>query len=361
MYETGAGGVHDLASALSLYERACDGGLPAGCTRLQLMREPRTDVALPDEFLRVGWVADAQTGAPIQEAIVDLPETRLRVISDESGRVELGRLRRGDYRIVTQRAGYQTLSGELPVPWRTDFLVLLHPRDGEDPLALGRIFGRVTDEGRSGGLAAVEIKVLSPAESTTLTNQRGRFTLTGVEPGTVEISFERLGYVPFTHSLTVPAGKTVEVYVTMSALPIVLDPIIVTVGSTYLERSGFYRRAGNASGSRFTRHDIDVINPIEVSDLLSRAPGVTVQRGNRGAQVLSRRRVDNGDGTSCHLLPFLDGAPMFDWDLDLVLPSDIDGVEVYQGLGAPIQYRNIVEPDGTFPCGVVLIWTLRGR
>ena len=50
---------------------------------------------------------------------------------------------------------------------------------------------------------------------------------------------------------------------------------------------------------------------------------------------------------------------MFDWDFDLVLPGDIEGVEVFQGSGAPIEYRNIIEPDGTYPCGVVLIWTRR--
>ena len=361
MYETGAGGTRDLARAISLYQRACDRGVTAGCTRLQLVRERGPDVGPADEFLRVGWVADAETGEPIPEAIVDLPGIRLRAISDEAGRVELGRLRRGRYRIVTQRAGYQILAGELPVPWDTEFLVLLDRMALDDPRTLGRIFGRVTEEGSRDGLSDVDITILSPTSFRTLSDPRGRFTLTGLEPGPVELRFQRLGYAPLTTTLTVPAGKTVEVYVSMSFRPIELEPIVVRVGSGYLERSGFYRRARNAWGSRFTRHDIDLIDPHYVSDLLSRAPGVMVQQGLRGAEVVSRRRIDTGDGTPCHLLPFLDGVPMFDWDFDLVLPSDIDGVEVYQGSSAPIQYRNIIEPDGTYPCGVVLIWTQRGR
>jgi hypothetical protein len=52
--------------------------------------------------------------------------------------------------------------------------------------------------------------------------------------------------------------------------------------------------------------------------------------------------------------------PMIDWDLDQLRPEHIEGIEVHQGLAAPIEYRNLINPDGTYPCGVVLIWTTRG-
>jgi len=359
MYETGAGGTRDLTRAANLYQRACDGGVTAGCTRLQLIRESGAPATPADGFLRIGWVADAETGAQIHEAIVDLPGIRLRAVSDPSGRVELGHLQEGRYRIVTQRAGYETLRGKLPVPWNVEFLVLLERSAVYDPSALGRIFGRITEEGRIDGLSDVEITVLSPTPVRTVSDPQGRFTLTGLEPGSMEVRFTRLGFAPRTTSLVVRPGRTVVINGSMSAQPIELEPIEVTVGSRYLERSGFYRRARNASGARFTRHDVDVFDPHVVSDFLSRVPGVTVRLGPRGAEVASRRRINLGDGGSCHLLPYLDGMPMFDWDFDLVLPGDIEGVEVYQGSGAPIEYRNIVEPDGTYPCGVVLIWTRR--
>ena len=359
MYETGAGGTRDLTRAVDLYQRVCDGGVAAGCTRLQLTRRSTTDVALADGFLRTGWVADAETGAPIHEAIVDLPGIRLRAVSDESGRVELGRLREGRYRIVTQRAGYETLGGELPVPWNAEFLILLERSEVDDPLALGRIFGRVTEEGRIDGLSDVDIMVLGPTPVRTLSDPQGRFTLTGLEPGPVEIRFTRLGYAPRTTSLMVRPGRTVVVNGSMSAQPIELEPIEVTVGSGYLERNGFYRRARNAWGYRFTRHDVDLVDAQLMSDLLLGAPGVTVLHGRRGAEVVTRRRIDIGDGGSCHLRPYLDGMRMFDWDFDQVLPGDIEGVEVYQGLDAPLEYRNLVEPAGTYACGVVLIWTRR--
>jgi hypothetical protein len=62
----------------------------------------------------------------------------------------------------------------------------------------------------------------------------------------------------------------------------------------------------------------------------------------------------------CPLRPYVDGFPMLDWDLNQVHPDDVEGIEIHQGLAAPIEYRNLINPDGTHPCGVVLIWTTRG-
>jgi hypothetical protein len=153
----------------------------------------------------------------------------------------------------------------------------------------------------------------------------------------------------------------VEVHLSMSVRPIELGPIEVVVGSGYLERNGFYRRARSARGRRFTRPDIDTIDPQLLSDLFWRTPGVTVQQGQRGARIVSSRPAfTTDDRRLCALRPYLDGIPMFDWDPDLVLPDDLEGVEVYQGSGTPIEYRNLLDPDGTSPCGILLIWTRRG-
>ena len=63
----------------------------------------------------------------------------------------------------------------------------------------------------------------------------------------------------------------------MSAQPIELAPIEVTVRSAHLERNGFYRRS-RLWGKQFTRADLDEINPTRLSDILWRVPGVRVER-----------------------------------------------------------------------------------
>ena len=297
-----------------------------------------------DGFLRSGRVADAGTREPLSEAIVEVPELGIRVISDQSGRVELGRLPAGEYRITAERIGYEILAGELPVPWNAEFLILLEEADVDDPQAPGRIVGRVMVEGGNGGLSDVDITVLGPTQVRTVSDPQGRFNLRDLEPGLSEIRFTRLGYAPRTATLIVHPGRSVDVSATMSTQPIELEAIKVTVRSSYLERNGFYRRTRSTWGSQFTRKNLDTIDPMFVSDLLWRVPGVRVRYGPNGAQAVGRRR--------CVLPVYLDGIPMVNWDLDQLPPEWLEAAEIFHGLGTPIQYGG--------GCGVVLIWTRRG-
>ena len=56
-------------------------------------------------FLRSGQVADRETRTPLSGAIVELPELGIRVVSDELGRVDLGRLPTGRHRLTAERVG----------------------------------------------------------------------------------------------------------------------------------------------------------------------------------------------------------------------------------------------------------------
>jgi acetolactate synthase regulatory subunit len=164
----------------------------------------------------------------------------------------------------------------------------------------------------------------------------------------MEVQFTHLGYASRTTTLILQAGKTVEINASMSAQPIELEPIEVTVRSAYLERNGFYRRS-RLWGKQFTRADLDLINPTYLSDIIWRVPGVTVQR--RGFQAVAV----SGRGTSlslgrCVLPVYVDGVRSFDADLDQFPPTWIEAMEVYHGISTPIQY-------GFNSCGVVLIWT----
>ena len=131
----------------------------------------------------------------------------------------------------------------------------------------------------------------------------------------------------------------------MSARPIELDPITVVVRSRALEVNGFYMRSRLGGGNRLTRADLMEIDPIYISDIFRRLPGVRVENG----QILGRM---TGFGQTCNLRIFLDGVPMEGWDFDSIPPEYLEGMEVYQGLAVPIQYGPA--------CGVVLLWTRGG-
>ena len=121
-----------------------------------------------------------------------------------------------------------------------------------------------------------------------------------------------------------------------------------------MDRTGFYERAKRGIGSQFSREDLDAIRVLRTSDVLRRVPGVRLRRNGPGtASAVSRR----GQGLSglCTLEVYVDGMRMFaPYDLDLIPPDQIEGMEIYDGPGTPIQYQSL-----RTGCGAVLIWTRR--
>ncbi len=324
------------------------------CPLADNLRAMDQSVGLADDgFARSGQVADAETRAPLSGAIVELPELGIRVISDELGRVDLGRLPAGRHRLTAERVGYDAIIlGELPVPWHEDLLILLDRDPTYDPLAPGRIVGRVTEEGRNRGVSDVEVTVLSPTRAGTVTDGRGRFDLRDLEPGLMEVRFTHLGYASRTTTLIVQAGRTVEINASMSARAIELEAIEVTVRSRFLERNGFYRRMEGGWGKQFAKKDLEAIHPMYVSDVIWRVPGVRVRRSNRGGTVAVSGRGLGFRGGGCVLPVYVDGIRMFDPDLDQYPPEWISAMEVYHGIaGIPFEYGMLNS------CGVVLLWT----
>jgi len=361
IYETGAAGVRDATRALELYERACDLEVLSACKRLELSREGAMAPGPDDELVRVGYVADAYDGAPLGGAIVRVLGAQgvgeFRYVADEAGRIQVARLPRGSHKIQVQRGGYQVTDGNLPVPWDGDFLILMD-RVGEDGAVaerVGGIFGQVTEDGSDRAIANVDIKVTAGGETRTISNNQGRFRLGGLEPGPVVVEFTRIGYEPRVATVNVEAGRTVEIYATMASQPVELEPLEVSVGSRYLERSGFYRRAETAAGDRFTHRDIARMNPTTVGDVLRRVPGVQVVSSQIGSssEVLSSRRGSSG---RCRLMPYYNGTPTVSFQLELMPPEEIEALEVYQGASVPIEYMDSRQLFGE-RCGVILIWT----
>ena len=341
-YERGDGVPEDVATAVSLYLRACEGGVTMACQRVGVTLEPAVRVAATDGFTRVGWVVDTDTNLPLSEAIVDLVELGIRVITDESGRVELPDLPTGRHRLFVERVGYERMEGDLDIPDTRGFQLPLDRTTLGDQSAPGRVVGRVVEGGREFGVADVDITMMTSPAITTLSDSQGRFSLTDVETGLVEVRFQRLGYAARTATVIVQPDKTIEIAATMSARPIELDPITVVVRSRTLERAGFYQRANSSAGTRLTREDLVEMNVIYISDIFVRLPGVRVEDG----VVVGRQTFF---GTTCALQIFLDGLPMEGWNFDTIPPEYLEAMEVYQGLSVPIQYGPA--------CGVVLFWT----
>jgi TPR repeat protein len=358
-YEGGVGVPQDVVTAVASFQRACAAGLQIGCERLPDTARDQSQPIDSSVVATFGRVADAETEEPIQNAIVDITELGIRLVTDEDGRVDLPDLPVGRYTIRAEAAGFSVTEGALRVPGEADFLVLLEHGLVADADAPGRLIGRITDEeGRI--VTDVDVNIVNRLTGRAISNQQGRFVIDDIAPGLAEVRFERLGYEPRTSSVVVHPGRTLEVAAQMSTEPIPLEPIqVVTVRSEYLERTGFYDRGVRHWGTQLGPEELENLVFERPSDLVNQIPGIALQNTRsvgRKPDIVSRQRYGATEA-GCALDIYLDGQRIVDFNVDDIPPNQLEAVEVFQGLDVPIQFRRQSSQTG---CGVFLMWTRRG-
>jgi hypothetical protein len=354
LYQAGAGVAADTVRASGLYQVACEAGDLLGCdlwAEVALADVPEGDA----RYYKPGFVRDAETGAPLADAVVEVPAFGARSISDASGRVALAGLPVGRHRLLAERSGYDVLESEIEIPGLPQFAVLLTQSSGVDPRAAGQVAGRVVDE-TDAPLSNVEVSVMGQEDARTLSNGQGNFAIRGVAPGLLAVRFLRIGYVPRTATVMLQPETTVEVGVSLAIEPIELDAVEVVVRSRNLVQSGFYDRAEAGWGTHFRPSDLERLHPVLVSDALrARVPGVRVEQDVVGGRArLVSRRSFSVSAQECPLQVYIDGLLVGTWDIDLFPAEMIEAIEVYQGVETPTQYL-------TDSCGAVLIWTKRAN
>jgi hypothetical protein len=186
---------------------------------------------------------------------------------------------------------------------------------------------------------------LAPREART--DPEGRYRIEGVVPGRHRLEVEALGYGPVEEGIAVAGASPMEIRIALAPEAFALAPVVVTsIRSPRLDRYGFYDRRARGLGTYLDRDQIADRFPGQVSDLFRTMAGVQVRPTGRGtASILTMR---GGclpdlvvDGMNLGTRGSID---------DLLIWSDLEGVEVYRGATAPVQYAR----SG---CGAVLLWT----
>ncbi len=228
----------------------------------------------------------------------------------------------------------------------------------------GRIVGRVTDRDAGRPVAAAAVTVAG-TDAWTETDRNGYFLLEGVAPGELVIEVRHVGYGTVADSVSLPADRTLEVRVALSADPVELEPLVVTaLRDRRLEVRGFYdrrqwgERTGN--GRFFTVEEIERRNPLRISHLVRDVPGIRLAcEGSRGCAIRAVRAP-----TCSHIAVYVDGVRMISGDAgaragargtvdELVHAAEVAAVEVYPGpASVPAEFSG---PTGQ--CGAVAIWT----
>lgn len=196
----------------------------------------------------------------------------------------------------------------------------------------------------------------------------GRFSVSAVRAGDQLLQVQLLGYVAFAQMVTVIAGQTLDVHITLVAAPIPLKAVVVK-GPPPLRPvlAAFENRRARGNGHFFNQSEIARMRPRVLTDVLRRVPGVMLQAssGSFGSNDMVRmtRTIGLSGPRNCPVLFYLNGTPLQitgDMSIDqYVAPEDVLAMEVYSGSSQiPPEFQSSLLNSR---CGVIVIWTRVGE
>ena len=217
----------------------------------------------------------------------------------------------------------------------------------------------VIDDATDAAMPDVRVSVIGrPMEG--MTDAHGRYSYTAPRPGRVALVLRRLGYLPGTLMVDVGATDTARVTFAMTVAAQTLATVDVrdTMSSRSPTLAGFEHRVhvGAGSATYITREQIDKAHASRVTDLLRRTTSITLEDSADVVLVLTRR---SGKIAKCPLQLGVDGELRFGMQLNMLVPEEIHGIEIYPGPATlPAEFGGM---RGTLRCGLVMIWTRRDR
>ena len=219
--------------------------------------------------------------------------------------------------------------------------------------SVGAISGTIRDSAGT-PIRGVEV-VLLQRPGAVYTDSLGVFRFSNVPSGKRALHFRRLGFEPKSVDADVSQGQTLAVSVT-------LDPFAAEIEGMTVEEmtrrrqllSDFYDRKSRGFGHFITRDEIEKRHPMNLSDMMRMVPGaqlIPVAGTGLATLRLSRAQI----GRDCPPQYWVDGVKAYNLNIDDIIPSDVEGIEIYPGASTvPPQFNT---REGTTICGVVLIWT----
>ena len=318
-----------------------------------------TSLALPAQAGMVGLVRDSSTGQPLPGAVVSIPESDLRAVSDSAGAFRMAGLTSGEHTVFIRHHEYE--------PWAIRFrLTLADDRDVSlgvislarafEAIFLGTVVDSVTRVPVSNAAVSIENQPLE-----TRTDSLGRFVLEGVRSGSHVLRIRSLGHDPWVLPLNLEVPEPMRVQFGVIPLIVseaaVLEDIVVEGEpfSASLMMRDFMTRMRSEQGTFLTYEDIERLNPVNTSDIFRTLPGINT---HRNGQVSSGR----GAGTlqtigPCVMQYYLDGVKVTASTIDVILPSVIAGIEVYSGSST---IPHIFRSQKNANCGVIAVWRKDG-
>lgn len=230
------------------------------------------------------------------------------------------------------------------------------PLDAQSATPPGSINAVVRDT-TGAGIAGAELAIAGTGIKG-YTDDDGHLHLGPIAPGSARLTVRRLGFRATSADITVTSNRATIDTVRLVEVAHRLDVITVrgTIHAYGSRMLGFYERRNAGFGHFFTRAEIEDINPMHLTDLFRRIPGMQLASTN-----VIQNAVRMRGARDCPPLLWLDGAPAAaaEYDLDTIDPLSIEAMEIYSGPSeTPVQFH---PPMDVQACGVIVIWTRQGE
>jgi hypothetical protein len=234
----------------------------------------------------------------------------------------------------------------------TSALLLATGTVGAQGRKTGTLTGVVLDE-RGVPVPNVEVAITKLARNTR-TDAAGKYLLALLPSGSYDVVYRRLSYAPMVFILEISDGDTTEASVKMNAVPQEMNTVLIEEAP---ERSrdlgGFEQRRKAGFGHFITREQIVERDPLLLSDMVRMIPGAKLLPAGFGRSQLRFSRAQGA--RDCPPTYFLDGVMATGFNIDDIMPVDVEAVEFYSGISTlPAQFA---KARSTITCGTVVIWT----
>jgi hypothetical protein len=219
------------------------------------------------------------------------------------------------------------------------------------PAGRRQLVGVVRD---ANGAALEGVSVAVPG-ITARTDARGAFELLTTEIDTVTIVLRHLGFEPIEALLTARNRLWDTVVVQMERSVQRLSDVRVNESTTRaaLGLRNFEERKSRGIGQFITRADIVERGSYKLSDVLRTKRGVNVVKGGK---VRFAAYSGGRNTTLCQPDIWLDGMRSQGMELDELLPSTVEAIELYPYFSTiPAEFQSF--GSNTTPCGTIVVWT----
>ncbi|MFL5594265.1 MAG: carboxypeptidase-like regulatory domain-containing protein, partial [Gemmatimonadaceae bacterium] len=178
------------------------------------------------------------------------------------------------------------------------------------------------------------------------TDSSGRFFFNNIPKGSFRVTVRRVGYSGMAVNAKFSGSDTLAADFALTPLTVTLDTVSVKgKAPVYGKFQEFEDRRHTGFGAFMTREQIDKERDRPLGELMTRFPGVRVQRYGSEAAIASHRggvrRIDafdrrKGAPNACYAQVYLDGVRVYGgeageplFNINMIEASSIEGIEYY--------------------------------